>query len=169
MSIVNVWAPTMKTCWSRSHIRTKYSSNRTWALMPVMQKYFKRPQSLSAAMVGGWFSALALSSSCSHSFHSNTMIVASNLHKKHINMVNDLINEINIFYWLNVAQFFELCIVRRRPTLHSENFSQAAFGPPARMSHSRRSHMGHLRECLQAHRVQKTSLKLNFLPMKLNF
>jgi hypothetical protein len=96
----------MNTCWFGSHIRTKYSSNRTWALMPGIRKYFKRPQSFSAAMVGGWFLALALSSSCSRSRHSNTMIVANNLHKTHINMVNDLINKINFFYWLNVAHFF---------------------------------------------------------------
>ena len=159
----------MNTCWSGSHIQTKYSNNRTWALMPGMQKYFKRPQSLSAAMVGGWFSALALSSSCSHSRHYNTMIVASNLHKTHINMVNDFINKINFFYWLNVAHFFEFCVVCKWLTLHSVNFSQAAYGPPMRMIHSHRSRMGHLRECLQVHRVQKTSLKLNFLPMKLIF
>ena len=147
MSIVNVWAPKMKTCWSGSHIRTRYSNNRTWALMPGIRKYFKRPQSLNAAMVGGWFSAFVLSSSCSRSHHSSTMFVAIYLHKKHTKMINDLIHEMNLFYWLNFSKknwvmrysqvtYYaqcELLVGGLRPTCENESFSQVPYGPPARM------------------------------------
>ena len=147
MLMANVWAPTMKTCWSGPHIWTRYSSNRTWTLMPGIQKYFKRPQSLNATMVGGWFSAFALSSSCYRSLHSSTMIMAIYLHKKHTNMINDLIHEINFFYWLNISNFFwvlcclqvpyyaqcELLAGGLRPTCENDSFSQVLYGPPTRM------------------------------------
>jgi hypothetical protein len=83
-----------------------------------------------------------------------------NLHREHMKMIKTLIHGINLFYWLKIKNFFELCVVRRWPMAHSANFSHAALGPPARMKHSRRPRMGSLRESFYTHRVCKMDLKL---------
>ena len=65
------WTPTWNTCWSMSHIWTKYSNNLSWALMPWILKKFNKPHCRREFMVPRSFKAIASSSSCSLYLHSN--------------------------------------------------------------------------------------------------
>jgi hypothetical protein len=86
-----------------------------------------------------------LSSSCSRSLYSSTIMMVINLHGERMKMIKTLFHGINLFYWLNITNFLKLCTVRRWPMAHSANFSHATLGPPARMKHSRKPRMGSLR------------------------
>jgi hypothetical protein len=111
----NVWNPTWKTCWSTSHICTRYSNSLTWALIPEIRKNFKRPQSHKVEIVHGLFLTIASYSSCSLSCHSRTMVIAKYLHKTHKKKVINSLQHLVTFSLRKLQRIFSLCGSRRCP------------------------------------------------------